>query len=75
MQLLLDLPQYQNVNWRWTYFTLIIWTFVQIVGLILVNFLGFRTCVCLLTKSLNADSPRDIYTGLAKTKGDQVHRP
>ncbi|KAF9071910.1 major facilitator superfamily domain-containing protein [Rhodocollybia butyracea] len=25
-----------NVNWRWTYFTLIIWTFVQIVGLFLI---------------------------------------
>lgn len=27
----------QNTNWRWTYYTQIIWTFVELVALVLVR--------------------------------------
>ena len=66
----------QSLDWRWTYRILLIWTFVELVALVLVRHdARSRTASnSKLTQTLFMvlASPGDIHTGFVETQGYTV---
>jgi hypothetical protein len=59
----------QNVSWRWTYYALIIWSFLQTVALICVGSLRVLLCSFLNDKAVRSGN---VHAGHPEVEGTAV---